>query len=302
MKFEISNEYLLNEKIKSITNFKQHFYLNQFSQTFSCFYHGIELTFKTQSPSFIDSLKSYIPESWHSNGFSTQKIIYLASPAELGFSDLDWSNEVSQDCITFQNNNVAIQRDFAAQINNDEIFLICEDKVGDGFYNFLRWFLSEQLLLLGKYVVHASCVMDKSGMAHLFLGHSGAGKTTITKLSHPRLVLGDDMNLVSLDQYGFFAEAGAIGGLFASMIGYDKKIPIKACYWLNQDNKNEIVEMDSLTANQKLLASFANLHWPSLSESKINLLIDFSSLVTKQTTFYQLNFLKDSSVWDLIDP
>ena len=34
-------------------------------------------------------------------------------------------------------------------------------------------------------LIHSSCVVNK-GEAHIFSGHSGAGKSTAAKLSHPR--------------------------------------------------------------------------------------------------------------------
>jgi hypothetical protein len=65
---------------------------------------------------------------------------------------------------------------------------------------------------------------------------------------------------------------------------------------------NEKVELDFSTANQKLLASFANLHWPTLPEDKIERLINFTQKALTSVKFYQLNFVKDLTVWNLLDP
>jgi hypothetical protein len=179
---------------------------------------------------------------------------------------------------------------------------VTEDCLGDGFYNFLRWFVSEKLIEMNKYVIHASCVLGSDGLAHIFLGHSGAGKTTITKLSSPRKVLGDDMNIISFGSEGdVVVEAGAIGGLFNSMIGYGVQTKIKGFYWLQKSDSNKLIEIEKSIASQRLLSSFANLHWPTLSSSKEEHLISVSILAAKNTKFYQLNFKKDSSFWDLIE-
>ena len=44
-------------------------------------------------------------------------------------------------------------------------------------------------------MLHASCAVDR-GRAHLFAGHSGAGKSTAARLSMPRAILGDEACLV----------------------------------------------------------------------------------------------------------
>lgn len=298
---EISNKTLFDFKLNALKHFSENHHKEKIDHAISCNYHGIELHFKLKSSRLSDSLKGLIPSDWLITP-SSRTTIYLFTPEEFNLSSQDWCAEVSQDCITFENNSIAIQRDFAAQIVGPNVYLICDDQVGDGFYNFLRWYLSERLMSINKFVVHASCVLDKLQRAHLFLGHSGAGKTTITRLSMPRSVLGDDMNLVSLRDKSLYVEAGAIGGLFNSMIGYENKMPVEAVYWLKQSDINFKQRLDPMIANQKLLASFANLHWPTMSEEKIDQLISFSSEVVKVTSFFELQFKNDSSIWEYLDP
>lgn len=298
----LSNQALFKKKFNDLVRFKQILNPVLFPHTVCCDYHGINLCFKTKSPKFIQSLKKLVPKDWLVLPPPGGKVIYLMTPEEFNNSLQSWGDETSQDCLSLENNSIAIQRDFAAHILEQEVLLICEDSVSDGFYNFLRWYLSEKLMNIGKYVLHASSVLDKFNEAHLFLGHSGAGKTTITELSTPRLVLGDDMNLVSLENGHLMAEAGAIGGQFNSMIGYDQKRPVKACYWLKQDRVNSLREIAASEASQKFLASFANLYWPTLPESKIAQLMKFSTQALSQTKFYQLHFINTPAIWEYLDP
>lgn len=296
------NQELLKTKLLVLEGFKNKFNKADFNFSRSCNYHGIQITFKSNSPRLNISLEKLLPENWliDQPGKFT---VYLRDPSFYNYTHEFWSSESSQDCISLKNNQVAIQRDFAAMVHDNEVFLVCEDQVGDGFYNFLRWFLSEKLMEENKYVVHASCVLGNDHFAHLFLGHSGAGKTTITELSFPRMVLGDDMNLISIQDGGLMVEAGAIGGKFNSMIGYDKKVPIKSCYWLIQSPQNNIRKMNSIMAYQKLLASFANLNWPTLSSEKAETLMTFSSrAVESQTHFYELDFVNTKEIWEILDP
>ena len=160
MNIKLSNQILFDQKIHDLDKFKNEMSLQALEHSFSCVYHGINLNFKTKSTSFIDSLKSFIPKEWIGNQ-SEDTVIYLISPAEFGYSAEEWSDEFSQDCVSYENNTLVVQRDFAACLYDNQVFLICEDSVGDGFYNFLRWYLSEKLMGLNKYVLHASCVLDK---------------------------------------------------------------------------------------------------------------------------------------------
>lgn len=298
---EVSNQLLLKEKLNNLSDFKKRFNPLDFHYFLACNYHGINLHFKTKSERFIQSLQNLIPGNWITPSIN-KSCIYLISPEEFNYTEESFSDEISQNCFSFENNTIAIQRDFAALLDKDTVFLICDDIVGDGFYNFLRWYLSEKLMDIGKYAVHSSCVLDKRNNAHLFLGHSGAGKTTLTKLSHPRQILGDDMNLVSVENKMLYVEAGAIGGQFNSMIGYDKKMPVIAYYWLRQAPVNERVELGHLVGNQKFLASFANLHWPTLTQKKIDQLLEFSFKATANVKFYELNFTNSQAIWNYLDP
>lgn len=47
-------------------------------------------------------------------------------------------------------------------------------------------------------LIHSSCVVEE-GTAHIFAGHSGAGKSTAAELSEPRLLLSDEATLVKIE-------------------------------------------------------------------------------------------------------
>ncbi len=92
--------------------------------------------------------------------------------------------------------------------------------------NVFRAIVAYQLAAGGGCLLHSAGVLDSSGGAHLFLGRSGAGKTTISSLSDSsgRQVLSDDLNAVTWEQgqpvvyqmpfSGDFGQAHRVPGAF----------------------------------------------------------------------------------------
>ena len=268
---------------------------------FNCSFHGIKLCFSTDSWNLIEDLEKTLPPSWKEIE-KTDFTIYHHDFLHFNIPTETWADEASQDCFTEEKNKLAIQRDFAAyQVSENEIHLYCEGRLSDGLHNFLRWFLSQKLIENNKFVLHSSCILDKLGQAHFFLGHSGAGKTTITSFSQNRLILGDDMNLISCEQGQYRAEPGAIGGLFRSQLNYDEQSPIKAFYWLKQASRTELQLLTSVQAQQKILASFANLFWEDLEQTTVEQLMLTAQSLSQIYPCYELSFTKSDDFWKLID-
>jgi hypothetical protein len=85
------------------------------------------------------------------------------------------------------------------------------------FENFLRVLVAYRLLELGGAVLHSAGVV-KDGAAFLFLGRSGAGKTTVARLSLAQGadVLSDDLNAVIAAGWGTGAVSGTAAGVGAA--------------------------------------------------------------------------------------
>lgn len=267
---------------------------------FSCNYHGIALTFYSQNENFLYDLKTLLPESWHNTTKGSH--IYFINPDILGISLDRWCDEESQDCFFEAENEIVIQRDFAAKCLGDNNYIvISENKVCDGFYNFLRWYLPKRLLIKNTLVLHSACILDKNGNAHFFLGHSGAGKSTSTGLSRPRKILGDDMNLLQIEGSELFAIPGAIGGLFKPDVNYDERFPVGSFNWLIQDSEDRRTEMTAAESISKFIASVTNVFWDTLDKEQIDFIFKVASDIFKTKPMYQINFTKSSKFWDFIE-
>lgn len=295
------NESLFNKKKALAHSIIENPPSKNFNHSLSCRYLGISLTFHSHSKTFIDDLSDHLPESWLSD-VQNPVNIYLMDPSLFNFSKKEWCEEISQNC--FENNSSEstyyLQRDFLAVITND-IFLISEEVLGDGFYNFLRTYLSRKIIEDKKVIFHSSCIVGRDNKARFFIGHSGAGKTTITSLAEGRVVLGDDMILCEVKNDKVYASPAAIGGAFLPNVSYDESFEVAGFYWLEQSDQNKVSTFTKIQAKTKLMASYANLFWESLEDNEIGFLMDFSSKILNRCPVYKLDFTQTSDFWKEIE-
>ena len=292
----LENKTLFQEKLKLI-NQEQ---FNDLNLSFEFSFHGIPLTLFSKNATFLNQLREYFPVSWQKKTENSIKIYQQ----DIQIENKSWDNEASQDCFISDNGEVAIQRDFVARKNNDEYQVLLTPTLDDdGFFNFMRWLLPLYLIESNQFLFHCSSVVNKNGKANLYLGHSGAGKTTICELSKPRKIINDDMNIIEFKDNKVFIKTGGIGGAFNTKSEHlEESFELQDIYWLKQSNSNERNKLPVSKAYSKLMASFANLNWSSLSESTIEKLSQASSRLSSSQQSYELSFKKDSSCWDIIDP
>jgi len=285
---------LINKKVELINKLQN--YDQEFQYSVTVNYHGIPLKFETNNTLFIEDLKAELPDNWFSNVIAPTRI-KLLSPLEYGFTPDQWCNEESQDCHI--EGDIVVHRDFTAIEKPNSIVLLSQERLSDGIYNFLRWLLPKKLLKKQTFVLHSCCIVSENDNANFFLGHSGAGKSTVASFAGARKILGDDMNLLQFNRLK--AYPGAIGGLFKQDVNYNDSFDIKAFYWLEQSESNNITQMSTPKAHSKLLASVTNIFWNTLTESEVQKIFEITyNLVTKIPS-YHLEFKKDDSFWSLVD-
>jgi hypothetical protein len=183
----------------------------------------------------------------------------------------------------------------------------------------------------GGFLVHAASAV-RNGRAFLFAGVSGAGKTTISRLAPPDVVLLTDeisyVREIRIQDSGFRSQESevrsqnedtatcksslapdtrnlrpafeAFGTPFAgelARIGENLRAPLAALYFLAQGPENRIEPVSAAEATRELLRHILFFaHDPDLVRMVFQSALDFVSRVPVR----RLVFAQDRRVWELI--
>ena len=122
------------------------------------------------------------------------------------------------------------------------------------FENVFRLLTAYSLLPRAGVLLHSAAVVE-AGRAHLFIGHSGAGKSTVSRLarSRGRLVLSDDLNAVVVDAGG---QAHVVGSPFIGELGarVATSYPLEGIFRLEKATVDEVRSMTHAETIASLLA------------------------------------------------
>ena len=146
--------------------------------------------------------------------------------------------------------------------------------------------------------IHACGIIDPGGKGHLFVGQSGAGKTTMARiwqdeagvkiLSDDRIILRKNQNKIWIYGTPWHGEAG-----FALPTG----APLEAIYFLQKGPKNELVPLGRTESAARLLAcSFTPLYF----RDAVDFTLAFFEQVVQAVAACELRFLPDTRVPELI--
>ncbi len=161
--------------------------------------------------------------------------------------------------------------------------------------NCLRQIYTQLILMNNGLVLHAACIFRNS-TAYIFAGKSGAGKSTICKLSHDCTTASDDLTAVRQTDKQFMAWGLPCANktLQASKTG---PFPVKAIFTLVQAKTNRLKPAKNAQTMAQILAIPASLH-QQVQPAKI---LEFLKKMTDNIPSYELHFKKDSSFWKCID-
>jgi hypothetical protein len=147
----------------------------------------------------------------------------------------------------------------------------------------------------GGLMIHAAGIIhDQKG--YLFAGRSGAGKTTISKVSKDRVVLNDDLVVIIKENLGWRVYSTPFWNPTQVKPSNGNSLLAKVLF-LVQDFKVFLESMSFGSALAGLISSIPILTTNSCLGDE--LLIRCSEVLTV-TEYFRLHFLPDDSFWDLI--
>jgi len=146
--------------------------------------------------------------------------------------------------------------------------------------------------------VHAVGISDGTGRGHLFLGHSGAGKSTTARLwlNRPGVkILSDDRIILRVRDGRIFMHGTPWHG--DAGIASPDSAPLTAVYLLDHGKSNERLPLSPGHAAAELFArTFATHH----SEEGIRFTLDFLDRVAREVPCFLFRFVPDQSAVEAI--
>jgi hypothetical protein len=144
-------------------------------------------------------------------------------------------------------------------------------------------------------LIHSSCAIE-NGKAHIFAGHSGAGKSTAAKLSSPRLLLSDEATLVRITSDGIKVYNSPFRSeLKASP--FKANVELASVQILYQALINSRVKIGKSDALLQLIDKV--FFWPH-SQEETRAILNLLTMLVKQVPVFELHFQKNNTFWELI--
>lgn len=148
----------------------------------------------------------------------------------------------------------------------------------------------------GGMLMHASSVA-RAGRAWVFTGVSGAGKTTISRLSPPDAhILTDEMSFIRPQEGRYVAHGTPFSGELGRP-GENLAAPLAGVFLLAQGPDNRI---DDLSPTQAVRALMGNILYFARDDALTARVFDNAIALAARVPVRRLTFVPDTRVWDLI--
>ncbi|ETW98271.1 MAG: hypothetical protein ETSY1_19440 [Candidatus Entotheonella factor] len=146
--------------------------------------------------------------------------------------------------------------------------------------------------------VHACGIIDADGRGHVFMGHSGAGKTTLAKLwaTHPDItILSDDRIILRHTSDGYCIYGTPWHG--EAHFACTAEAPLASLVWIGHGSHHTLTPLAPVEAIGRLMScSFP----PFYNPEALAWMLEFSTGLVHAIPTYQLAFLPNRHVLTLL--
>ena len=163
--------------------------------------------------------------------------------------------------------------------------------------NFLRVLYAWECLARGGLLLHASGIV-REGKGYVFIGHSGAGKTTIAGLSIPNVVLSDDLVIVRPAHDGAYVYGVPFAGALPEVQRTNACAPLVGLFSLIQAPFHHVERLPLVAAAARLASCTPFVMQQAGSCAQV---MSICTNLARVAPCYQLYFRKDNQFWEVID-
>ncbi|MBU7007243.1 hypothetical protein [Phosphitispora fastidiosa] len=164
--------------------------------------------------------------------------------------------------------------------------------------SYLRTVVTVTIVNCGGLALHSSCIL-RNGKTYIFTGYSGAGKSTVIKLTADPIIYSDELTLLKKDENGIFSVHHSP---FRSEFHTEYLPPtsdIAGIFFITQDSQ---VFLEKMPVKQALFEILPMVFFPvnktRIFESKI---FGHCADLLNQVPVFNLHFRKDDTFWECIE-
>ncbi|RXZ81469.1 hypothetical protein EBB07_14155 [Paenibacillaceae bacterium] len=141
-------------------------------------------------------------------------------------------------------------------------------------------------------LIHSSCIAEE-GKAYLFAGQSGAGKSTVARLSQPRPILSDEATIVKVTNAGAFIYDSPFRSELEEPFN-GEACPLAAIQLLRQSMENKRSPLPRMDGLLQLLDKV--FYWVYEKEETAKV-FGMCQLLVRAVPMYELYFQKNNTFW-----